>query len=491
MLVPYHSTVARNADDTLQPYMSNALKHRRLRSTKSCSAGRSSTPTTPSSRPRSGGRTSTRRPSSASRTCRSGTRPPGPRRPRPSRSSRSGDTEKDPLLAEAISLQGYEEGRHAEVLLLLTPHYGIPVDPVSAPGGPDGPDPARSCGRATASASTRSSRSVSSASGERAQFFPKAIDRRSSSTIMQEEARHILFIVNWAAYLRAQRPLSAAARRSTLWRAWNIVAQAFDRVKGALAMAGGDGQGATREEGPGDRARRDPGRLHDEERTRSSAISRCARFWSSASPRTTGASPATTRGCCGPMLVPSVVKTVVKVLPRKKASRSRPRKRRRRRDPSSARAMTAALGPWGGESAKPLKRLARALIPASMLPAVPALRDGTASSRCGLHTRSWRCPGTLRPAAASGEASRSRRADDFSRGVSVRREPRCRGHRCRHREGQRARRRPRAGSISVAGPGGLRGISIRGIVRASWRGSMWTSMRSPGAPGSCRETSSP
>ena len=76
-----------------------------------------------------------------------------------------GDTEKDPLLAEAISLQGYEEGRHAEVLMLLTRHYGIPVDPVSAPGGAQGPDPGRSCGPATASASTRSSRSASSASG--------------------------------------------------------------------------------------------------------------------------------------------------------------------------------------------------------------------------------------------------------------------------------------------------------------------------------------
>ena len=52
-----------------------------------------------------------------------------------------GDTEKDPLLAEAISLQGYEEGRHAEVLQLLARHYGIEVAPVPASGGPGGPDP--------------------------------------------------------------------------------------------------------------------------------------------------------------------------------------------------------------------------------------------------------------------------------------------------------------------------------------------------------------
>ena len=50
-----------------------------------------------------------------------------------------GDTEKDPLLAEAISLQGYEEGRHAEVLMLLTKHYGIPVTPFPPPEVPKDP----------------------------------------------------------------------------------------------------------------------------------------------------------------------------------------------------------------------------------------------------------------------------------------------------------------------------------------------------------------
>ena len=126
-----------------------------------------------------------------------------------------GDTEKDPLLAEAISLQGYEEGRHAEVLQLLTKHYGIPVAPFPPPEVPKDPTlrlpadglrgvprlllrvrplPARRAG-------ARSSRSALIAIFE---------------TIMQEEARHILFIVNWAAYLRAQPAAGAAAglRRS-------------------------------------------------------------------------------------------------------------------------------------------------------------------------------------------------------------------------------------------------------------------------------------
>jgi hypothetical protein len=57
---------------------------------------------------------------------------------------------------------------------------------------------------------------------------------------MQEEARHILFIVNWAAYLRARRPLPMRPVFDAR-RAWNVTAQAFDRVKGAMQMAEGNG----------------------------------------------------------------------------------------------------------------------------------------------------------------------------------------------------------------------------------------------------------
>ena len=90
-------------------------------------------------RPTSGGRTSTRRASPGSRPCRSGTRPPGPRPPRRSRCSRSGTPRRTPSWREAISLQGYEEGRHAEVLLLLTRHYGIDVAPFPPPEVPKDP----------------------------------------------------------------------------------------------------------------------------------------------------------------------------------------------------------------------------------------------------------------------------------------------------------------------------------------------------------------
>ena len=47
-----------------------------------------------------------------------------------------GRVELDPILAEAIALQGYEEGRHAEILKLLTAQYGIAVAPFEAPRPP-------------------------------------------------------------------------------------------------------------------------------------------------------------------------------------------------------------------------------------------------------------------------------------------------------------------------------------------------------------------
>jgi len=150
-----------------------------------------------------------------------------------------GDTEKDPLLAEAISLQGYEEARHAEVLQLLTRHYGIEVAPFPPPEVPKDPT--------LAFLRTGYGECLDSffafglfRLGADAQIFPRAFIA-IFETIMQEEARHILFIVNWAAYLRAQRPVLLRPGFDA-WRGWNIVAQAFDRLKGALQMAGGDGK---------------------------------------------------------------------------------------------------------------------------------------------------------------------------------------------------------------------------------------------------------
>jgi hypothetical protein len=227
-----------------------------------------------------------------------------------------GDTEKDPLLAEAIRLQGYEEGRHAEVLRLLTRHYGIPVAPFPPPAVPEDPT--------LAFLRTGYGECLDSffafglfRLGERAQLFPKALIDIFEQ-IMQEEARHILFIVNWAAYLRARRPVLLRPSFD-LWRGWNVAAQAFDRLKGALAMAGGDGKknGGEKKDATG----RDATQVGFTMKSHTifgdfslrSFLETCLE---ENEKRLAPYDPRLLR----PMLVPSVVKTVVRVLPRKKIS---------------------------------------------------------------------------------------------------------------------------------------------------------------------------
>ena len=150
-----------------------------------------------------------------------------------------GAFEPDRLLAEAISLQGYEEGRHAEMLRRLTLRYGIPVDAFPPPRPPRSPK--------WAFVSTGYGECIDSffafgffAIGRRSGYFPDSFIE-IFEPIMQEEARHILFIVNWAAYLRARRPLLLRPAFD-VWRAWNVGAQAFDRVRGALQMSKGRGR---------------------------------------------------------------------------------------------------------------------------------------------------------------------------------------------------------------------------------------------------------
>ncbi len=155
-----------------------------------------------------------------------------------------GRTEPDPVLARAIALQGFEEGRHADVIQRLTRHYGIDVKPWPEPEIPK--DPMWTFLRTGYGECLDSFFAFGLFSlGSRSGLFPAGIVK-VFETIMQEEARHILFIVNWAAYLRARKPLPLRPAFDAR-RAWNIVAQAFDRVKGAMQMTKSDGDGSSQD----------------------------------------------------------------------------------------------------------------------------------------------------------------------------------------------------------------------------------------------------
>jgi hypothetical protein len=150
-----------------------------------------------------------------------------------------GAAEPDPLLSEAITLQGYEEGRHAAILRLLTEHYGIEVEPFEAPAVPRDP--------VWEFLSTGYGECIDSffafglfAIGKRSGYFPDALIDLFDP-ILQEEARHVLFIVNWAAYLRARTPWLGRPRFDAR-RTWKIAAQLLEHVRQAWrARAEGGG----------------------------------------------------------------------------------------------------------------------------------------------------------------------------------------------------------------------------------------------------------
>lgn len=115
------------------------------------------------------------------------------------------DLEHDTLLREAIALQGYEEARHATLLLSILSHYEIPLSP--HPKAPLQPYSTWSFvrteyGECFDAFFAFGLFAIASESG----FFPRVLVDRFEP-IMQEEARHILFFVNWLAYHRRALPL--------------------------------------------------------------------------------------------------------------------------------------------------------------------------------------------------------------------------------------------------------------------------------------------
>ena len=111
----------------------------------------------------------------------------------------------DPLLKQAIELDGFEEGRHKEVLSNLVQAYGIRLAPEPEYLRPRDPE--------WAFMVTGFSECIDSvfafglfALAQRSGFFPPALVD-TFEPVMQEEGRHILFFVNWVAWHRRNLPL--------------------------------------------------------------------------------------------------------------------------------------------------------------------------------------------------------------------------------------------------------------------------------------------
>jgi hypothetical protein len=138
-------------------------------------------------------------------------------------------TQTDPWLRQAIALQGQEEQRHARLVAFLIEHYGIEIPPV-----PETPVPAQV---ETAFIDFGFEECLDSffafgmfGIARQAQYLPEAMFQ-IFDPILDEEARHIVFFINWLTYLQCQQGRPNWLRgMNSLWhygRALNNLANTF------------------------------------------------------------------------------------------------------------------------------------------------------------------------------------------------------------------------------------------------------------------------
>jgi len=146
---------------------------------------------------------------------------------------RMAEAEPDPLIAEAIALQGFEEDRHATLLDLFTRRYQLPVTHAAASVAPTDP--------AWAFIRTEYGECLDSffafglfALARDSGFFPPPLVK-VFDPIMQEEARHILFFVNWIAFRRAHLQFDTRALLDAR-RGLAVCLQIMDRVRTAMDL---------------------------------------------------------------------------------------------------------------------------------------------------------------------------------------------------------------------------------------------------------------
>ena len=146
------------------------------------------------------------------------------------------EEETDPVIREAVALQGYEEARHATLLDALLAAYDIPNPDEAAepPRDPEWGFLRMGYGECFDSFFAFGLFRVAADTG----FFPPKLVQVFDG-VMQEEARHILFFANWAAHRQVHLPV-AQRPWFLVRRGLGVLWQAMGRVKTALQLREAD-----------------------------------------------------------------------------------------------------------------------------------------------------------------------------------------------------------------------------------------------------------
>lgn len=139
---------------------------------------------------------------------------------------------REPLLAEALTLDAAEEARHKVVLSKLVQAYGIALAPEPDYIEPRDPEWAWMLTGYSECIDSFFAFGLFRAARESG-YFPEPLVE-TFEPVIQEEARHILFFVNWAAWYRRNLPWW---RRP--WHALRVAATWIALVRERLAIARG------------------------------------------------------------------------------------------------------------------------------------------------------------------------------------------------------------------------------------------------------------
>jgi hypothetical protein len=154
------------------------------------------------------------------------------------------ETINDPLIREAIALQGREESRHARLLEFLINHYDIKISERPTPVVPDNIETAFidfGFGECLDSFFAFGLFGIARQSA----YFPEALFS-IFDPILDEEARHIQFFVNWVTYLQISQGRGAQGLRAghALWHYGRALAHLI-KAFGNSSDSSGEGFTAT------------------------------------------------------------------------------------------------------------------------------------------------------------------------------------------------------------------------------------------------------